>query len=109
MAENRIREMPGNGADIEKQTPKIPGSDVRNGTRQPVNISSKNGAMSVSIPRRDAGISITMPFERTSTQAKIAFDSGIDPHSRSRDAMLGRSIGEKPQICGGKHAHSGNG
>jgi hypothetical protein len=73
MAEYRIREMPGDGADVEKRTPKVPGSDVRNGTRQPVNISSKNGAMSVSIPRRNsdakanAGISIAIPFERTST------------------------------------------
>jgi hypothetical protein len=75
MAKDRIREMPGNGADVGKRTPKVPGSDVRSGTRQAVNISSKNGAMSVSLPRRDAdakanaGIPIAMPFERTSTQA----------------------------------------
>jgi hypothetical protein len=67
--------MPGDGADIEKRIPKVAGSDVRNGTRQPVDISSKNGAMSVSIARIDADIKanaripIAMPFERASTQA----------------------------------------
>jgi hypothetical protein len=67
--------MPGNGADIGKRTPKVPGSDVRNGTRQPVNISLKDGAMSVSIARIDADakanacIPVAMPFERASTQA----------------------------------------
>jgi hypothetical protein len=46
--------MPGDGGDIEERTPKVPGSDVRNGTRQPVNISSKNGASSIRIARIDA-------------------------------------------------------
>jgi hypothetical protein len=75
MTEDRIREMPGDGADIAKRTPKIPVSNVRNGTRQPVNISSKNGAMSVSIARIDADakanarIPIAMRFERASTEA----------------------------------------
>jgi hypothetical protein len=75
MAEDRIREMPGDGADIEKRTPKMPDSDVRNGTRQAVNILSKNGAMSVSIARIDADakanarIPIAVPFGRASTEA----------------------------------------
>jgi hypothetical protein len=51
MAEDWIREMPGDGADIEERTPKVPDSDARNGMRQPVNISSENGAMSVGIAR----------------------------------------------------------
>jgi hypothetical protein len=37
MAEDRIREMAGDGADVEERTPKVPDADVRNGTRQPVN------------------------------------------------------------------------
>jgi hypothetical protein len=45
--------MPGDGAGIEQQAPKVPGSDVRNGTPQPANISSKNAAMPVSIAKRD--------------------------------------------------------
>jgi hypothetical protein len=67
--------MPGDGADIEEWTPKVQGSDVRNGTRQPANISSKNGAMSVSIARidadgkADARVSIAMPSGRASTEA----------------------------------------
>jgi hypothetical protein len=48
MAENQIRERRGDGVDIEEQ-----GSTVRNGTRQPVNISSKNGAISVNIASID--------------------------------------------------------
>jgi hypothetical protein len=54
MAEDRIREMAGDGADIEERTLKLSGSDVRNGTRRPVNISLRNGAISVSIARIDA-------------------------------------------------------
>jgi hypothetical protein len=75
MAEDRIREMPGDGADIEERTPKMPDSDVRNGTGQAVNISSKNGAMSVSIARMDtntkvdAQVLIAVPFGRVSTEA----------------------------------------
>jgi hypothetical protein len=75
MTEDRIREMPGDGADIEERTPKVPGLDVRNRTRQPVNISSKNGAMSVSIARIDtntkvdARVLIAVPFGRVSTEA----------------------------------------
>jgi hypothetical protein len=73
MTEDRIREMPEDGADIEKRTPKMPGSDVRNGMRQAVNILLKNGAMSVSIARIDAKanarIPIVVPFERASTEA----------------------------------------
>lgn len=41
------------GADIEELTPKVLCSAVRNETRQPVSISPKNGAMSVSIARID--------------------------------------------------------
>jgi hypothetical protein len=75
MPEDRIREMPGDGADIDTRTSKVPGSDVRNRTRHPVNISSKNGAMSVSIASIDADakanarIPIAMPFEKAPTQA----------------------------------------
>jgi hypothetical protein len=75
MAEDRIREMPGDGVDIEERIPRVPGSDVRNGTRQPVNISWKNGATSVSIARIDADakanvrIPIAVPFGRASTEA----------------------------------------
>jgi hypothetical protein len=68
MAEDRIPEMPRDGGHIEEPTAKVPGSDVRNGTRPSVNISSKNGAISVSIARRDAHtkedarVPITVPF-----------------------------------------------
>jgi hypothetical protein len=74
MAEDRIREMPGDGADIEEWISKVPDSDVRNGTRQPVDISMKNGAMSVSIARihphakADARVPIAAPFGRASME-----------------------------------------
>jgi hypothetical protein len=61
--------MAGDGADIETGSPKVPGSDVRNGTRQPVTISLKNGAMSVSIARIDARVPIVVSFDRASTAA----------------------------------------
>jgi hypothetical protein len=66
--------MAGDGADIEERIPKVPDSDVRNGTRQPVTISSKNGAMSVSIARidihakTDARVQIAAPFSKGSTE-----------------------------------------
>jgi hypothetical protein len=69
--------MPGGEADIEEWALKAPGSDVRNGTRQSMNISSKNGAMSVGIARRDvhakadARVPIAVPFGRASTEAII--------------------------------------
>jgi hypothetical protein len=76
MAEDGIREKPGDGADIEQWTLKLPGSDVSNGVRQPVNISPKNVAMSASIARRDAyakadiRIPIAVLFGRASTETK---------------------------------------
>jgi hypothetical protein len=92
MAEDWIREIRGDGADIEARTRKAPGSAIGNGTRQPGNISSKNGAMFVSIARRNAHAkssgshvdapsvrmqpAIVIPHRRT-----IAFDNGADPHS----------------------------
>jgi hypothetical protein len=67
--------MPGDGTDIEERTSKLPVSDVRNRTRQPVNISSKNGAMSVTIARidadakADARVPMAAPLARASTEA----------------------------------------
>jgi hypothetical protein len=103
MAEGRIREMPGDGADIEARTPKAPDSDVRNGPCQLVKISSKNGAASVSITRRDghakanAHVQLAVPFGNASTEAmtnilmsptiailhrrNIGFGNGTDPDS----------------------------
>jgi hypothetical protein len=55
----------------------MPGSDVRNGTRQGVNISSKNSAMFVSIASIDADakanarIPIAVSFGSASTEAMI--------------------------------------
>jgi hypothetical protein len=48
-----MRQMPGDGMDIKARIPKVPGSDTKNGTRQLVNISASNGAMSASIARMD--------------------------------------------------------
>jgi hypothetical protein len=95
--------MAGAGGDIKERTPKVLGSDVRNGTRQPVNFSSKNGAIPVSIARIDANakadarVPIAAPFERASAQAmtgirmqpaiaiphrrNIVFDNATDPDS----------------------------
>jgi hypothetical protein len=97
IAEDRIHEMPGDGAEIEERTPKVPGSDARNEMRQPVNISSKNGTMSVSI----ASVPIAVPFRSALTitiikamagilmspaiaiphRRNIPFDKGTDPDS----------------------------
>jgi hypothetical protein len=69
-----IREMVGDGADIDERIPKMPDSDVRNGTRQPANISPKNGGMSVRIARiyahakGDARVQIAGPFGRALTE-----------------------------------------
>jgi hypothetical protein len=48
-------------------------SDVRNGTRQPANISSKNGAMSASI--HNHRVPITGPFGKASTKAMTSIHS----------------------------------
>jgi hypothetical protein len=75
MAEDRLREMRGDGSDIEERTSDMLDSDVRKKTRQPVNISSKNGAMSVSIVRidahakADACVQLAVPFGRASGAA----------------------------------------
>jgi hypothetical protein len=98
MAEDRTCEKPGDGQKSKQMNQKVAGSDIRNGTRQPVNISPKDGAMSVSIARIDAhtkhstpdvdgGVPIAVPFGRASTEAmtgirrqlwrKLRFDNGI--------------------------------
>jgi hypothetical protein len=93
--------MEGDAGDIEERILKLSGSDVRHGTRHPVNISPKNGAISVGSARTDAHakadarVPITPPFGKASTQAMssiltspataiphrrtIAFDYGTDP------------------------------
>jgi hypothetical protein len=85
MAEDRIREMRGDRADIKERTPKVPNSDVRNETRQPVNISSKNGTMSVSISTRDAHIKAQGPVQTSGPDRYAIWQSiggGHDQHSQ---------------------------
>jgi hypothetical protein len=53
MAKDRIHEMAGNGADIEARTPKVPDSDARNGTRQPVIFNQKMAVFTVLKNRSD--------------------------------------------------------
>jgi hypothetical protein len=77
--------MRGDGADIEARIPKVSSSDVKTGTRQPVNSSPKSGAMSVSIDRIDAYakadvcVPIPAPFSKASTDVM----TGIPKNYRS--------------------------